>query len=114
MFRCGVERKLIKEFTGHTSDAVDAYAVTSDEQHERISKILTGGDVEKAKENEQKVGQIEVKVNENSAGGVIGCECNKQHIKLNETEKLGSMINEFVKACKGAKTKIKIEIEFGD
>ena len=46
LFQKGVDRKLIKEFIGHVSDAVDAYAITSDEQHEAMSKILTsGGDV---------------------------------------------------------------------
>ena len=32
LFRAGVQRKLIKESTGHTSDAVDKYQLTSHEQ----------------------------------------------------------------------------------
>ena len=41
LFTKGVERTLIKEFTEHRSDAVDAYAVTSHEQREKLSNILT-------------------------------------------------------------------------
>ena len=38
LFQKGVDRKLIKEFTGHTSDAVDNYQVTSDAQREEMSR----------------------------------------------------------------------------
>ena len=57
---------------------------------------------------------MEVKVLEKGSGGVRGCDCKKQDIKLSETEKLGSMINDIVNARKGVKTVIKIEIEFGE
>ena len=40
LFRAGVQRKLVKECTGHRSDAVDKYQVTSDEQHEKLSEII--------------------------------------------------------------------------
>ena len=42
LFNAGVDRKLVKEFTGHTSDAVDQYQITSHEQCEQISKIVNG------------------------------------------------------------------------
>ena len=32
LFQAGVQRKLVKETTGHSSDAMDAYQITSDEQ----------------------------------------------------------------------------------
>ena len=41
LFQAGVQRKLVKETTGHSSDAVDAYQITSDEQKEQISNILS-------------------------------------------------------------------------
>ena len=41
LFQAGVQRKLVKETTGHTSDAVDAYQITSDEQKQQISNILS-------------------------------------------------------------------------
>ena len=44
LFQTGVDRKIVKEFTGHVSDAVDKYQITtSDEQKEKMSVILHGG-----------------------------------------------------------------------
>ena len=43
LFQAGVQRKLVKECTGHMSDAVDKYQITSDEQREVMSKILAKG-----------------------------------------------------------------------
>ena len=40
LFQAGVDRKLIKEMSGHKSDAVDCYAVTSDQQRKDLSRIL--------------------------------------------------------------------------
>ena len=40
LFQAGVQRKLVKECTGHTSDAVDEYQITSNKQKEKISEIL--------------------------------------------------------------------------
>ena len=42
LFQAGVPKKLIKEVTGHRSDAVDNYAETSDVQCEMISNIIDG------------------------------------------------------------------------
>ena len=38
--QAGVAKKIVKECTGHTSDAVDKYFVTSDAQREKVSEIL--------------------------------------------------------------------------
>ena len=37
LFQAGVDRKLVKEYTGHTSDAVDKYQITSAGQREALS-----------------------------------------------------------------------------
>ena len=42
LFQAGVQRKLVKECTGHTSDAVDKYQITSKEQKKKVSKIVQG------------------------------------------------------------------------
>ena len=42
LFQAGVDRKIIKEFTGHASDAVDKYQVTSEAQKQEMSKIIGG------------------------------------------------------------------------
>ena len=40
LFRAGVQCKLVKETTGHKSDAIDKYQITSDEQREVMSDII--------------------------------------------------------------------------
>ena len=42
LFQAGVDCKLIKEMSGHRSDAVDCYAITSDEQRQKLSEIISG------------------------------------------------------------------------
>ena len=32
LFQAGIDRKIVKEYTGHVSDAVDKYQITSAEQ----------------------------------------------------------------------------------
>ena len=40
LFQAGVQRKIVKECTGHRSDVVDQYQITSEAQKEMVSKIL--------------------------------------------------------------------------
>ena len=40
LFQAGVDRKLVKETTGHSSDSVDAYQITSDAQRASLSRII--------------------------------------------------------------------------
>ena len=40
LFQAGVQRKIVKECTGHRSDAVDKYQITSDEQKKKVSSII--------------------------------------------------------------------------
>ena len=40
LFRAGVQRKLVKECTGHRSDAIDKYQITSDAQRQQMSEIM--------------------------------------------------------------------------
>ena len=41
LFQAGVDKKIVKEITGHVSDALDKYQVTSMEQKENFSRILS-------------------------------------------------------------------------
>ena len=47
LFRAGVDRKLVKEVTGHRSDAVDAYQITGHNQRKLISSVVQGKDTVK-------------------------------------------------------------------
>ena len=42
LFQAGVQRKLVKECTGHASDAVDSYQITSYQQKKIVSEIVQG------------------------------------------------------------------------
>ena len=42
LFQAGVDRKLVKDFTGHTSDVVDKYQITSDYQCQKMSVVQSG------------------------------------------------------------------------
>ena len=57
LFQAGVDRKIIKEMSGHKSDAVDCYAITSDAQKEACSKILEGPVTAKSNDDEKYSGK---------------------------------------------------------
>ena len=47
LWQAGIDRKIIKEFTSHVSDAVDKYQVTSEAQRQELSSVLKGEVVQK-------------------------------------------------------------------
>ena len=107
----GVDRKTVKEFTGHTSDAIDKYQVTSHNERAQISKILNG---EVAHKTTEPCLEMSVKDVGNDKVKTCECNCKKQTLKLSETGQLGSVIQGLMDSRKGSKTVIKLEIEFSD
>ena len=59
LFRAGVDRKLVKEVTGHRSDAVDDYQITGHDQRKMISKVVQG-DIEDVRVIELKENSVKV------------------------------------------------------
>ena len=134
LFNEGIDRKLVKEFTSHRSDAVDAYQITSHEQREQMSKIISGVDKETEAKKQFKIvnvdGQmkeikpctkkttppthsdVEIVMSENSGGKGMACSCGKQQVKVSETSQIGDVISQIVNANHRSKATIKIEIEF--
>ena len=55
LFQTGVDQKIMKEFTGHVSDAIDKYQIMSNDQKEQLSKIVSGQMGQKNVENVPKV-----------------------------------------------------------
>ena len=107
LFQAGVDRKLVKEVTGHRSDAVDAYQITSDEQRESLSKIIAG-ETSKTCEN---VGKVTTK---DAIVPVVEASCDKCRCTCHKQNRLnvGEIVNEMVsKNMKTGKTVIKLEIE---
>ena len=114
LFQAGVERKLVKEVTGHCSDAVDCYQITSDQQRENISKIIAGEivenhDVSVDEVPKESLKEARVEKVENLLPA-CHCDCNKKNY-IN----VGNVVNELIsRNMKTGKTIIKLEIEISN
>ena len=88
LFQAGVDRKLVKKATGHHSDAVDKYQVTSHEQRKAMSAILQnnpGQHIEQKKipnveEKDEKCTKSETKVTVNSLDNNKSVELNAKNV----------------------------------
>ena len=101
----------MKEFTGHRSDAVDAYQVTSHEQRQSMSEVVQGLDkpnvVKKSEESEQNVAKVI-----ETASDMRKCQCNCKNVNEHN---VAEIVTELLKASKGkGKTTIKIEVEINN
>ena len=108
LFNQGVDRKLVKEITGHRSDAVDAYQVTSHHQREVCSRILQGQSKEKSEQNASKV--------ERSSKENCPKDTHESHIEINgDVTKAQELVTEiFKKIGNHGKAVIKIEIQLNN
>ena len=120
LFQAGVDRKIIKEMSGHKSDAVDCYAVTSEEQKQKVSNILgskpcTVSAIPKicdGSKNETCVSDsiVSNKVGNQTKVNVTCCDSNRS-ANMNNSG-VSQLVSELIdKSCKKGKTVIKIEIE---
>ena len=132
LFHAGIDRKLVKEFTGHTSDAVDKYQITSEMQRREISEVVHGDkrqqeankvDIEEESSNEivefkrkEPVHEMEISVSQKSKGdvGSFSCQCNTRRVDIEKSDQMSSLIKQIVQSRQAGKAKIKIEIEFCD
>ena len=116
LFQAGVDRKIVKEFTGHRSDAIDKYQVTLNAQRETISKIIGRYELKVADEKTPKTDELnlEFRVKETKDNGELFCECScrRQVVKSGSTKDIGEMIGNILHARKGAKATIRVEVEF--
>ena len=110
LFRAGVDRKLVKEATGHSSDAVDKYQITSDEPRELMSRIIAGNQGQSNVTESPKPSDAV-----NTSVTVTDKECNTNcttHDNVISSANVGGLVNEIIeKNCKSGKTVIKINIE---
>ena len=108
LFRAGVDRKLIKEVTGHCSDAVDSYQITSMEQKKMMSNVLKGKSTNESQESQANVEKVEVKETEGHVQHqVCRYKCGEVN-RDNVAEVIAKIIGE---SSKKGKTVIKSEIE---
>ena len=122
LFRAGIDRKLVKEVTGHRSDAVDTYQITSDLQRQEMSKIIqnnnvsTGTGVRNEPVTELKeivVGKVDK--SEEKERDVCKCKCRAGDQAVT-TSNVGLIVEQLMKASKtsNGKTVIKIQIEISN
>ena len=111
-----MDRKLVKEMTGHASNAVDKYQQTGDHQRKLISEVLAGNTstisvpppLQSEQNSEQKTAMIELKANQPSAGEVKKANVHNVWGDGN----VGDMINSLIESIKSdGKSKICIKIE---
>ena len=105
----GVDRKLVKEYSGHSSDAVEAYQVTSDKQRESISRIIAD---DKRRTRPVVKPKLDIEVTGASVQDKLGCSCKGQTFDVSNCNKIGDMISEVLASKPGVKAKVKLEIEF--
>ena len=108
IFQNGIDRKLVKEYTGHILDAVDCYQITSDEQHKCMSRIIQGNQ----SKNDKQESKLEVLVQDNISAKCVGCMVDKKTIDVKDVTEVGGMLTELLSKRKGMKTSIKIEWTF--
>ena len=82
LFNAGIDRKLVKEATGHRSDAVDAYQVTSDHQRCEMSKVIANPPLLRSPSDtsdESKSVLSDISTTSNSSGNckISVCQCEK-------------------------------------
>ena len=106
--------------TGHSSDVVDLYQITSDTQRETIIKVMREKPIENVDENckesccEQP--NIEAKaipiVSTVSVSGQVGCCCRKTY--TSESNNIGELLDSIINSNSGNKKiifKIEVQIE---
>ena len=79
-----------------------------------MSKVKNTGVDESVGKESQNVSEVEIKVSNLCEKEPMTCTCNKQNVKLTEVDRLGEVIMQVMENRKGLKTKIKLEIEFGE
>ena len=119
LFRAGVQRKLVKECTGHRSDAIDKYQITSDAQRQQMSEIMAEDTSNNVKElvvidNDSKVDDKVVENVPNVSNVTITRnESDPIHANPNlDSNSVGNLVTKLLEGVKKqGKSTIKIQIE---
>ena len=112
LFQACMDRKIVKELTGHQSDAIDAYQITSDEQRQTLSEIIAGRKEKVQECDKSESCNLEVVVGDVASPKTVGCACMNRTIKASQSEEIGKMISELISKKRGQCATIKLEIAF--
>ena len=122
LFQAGIDGKIVREITGHASDAINKYQITSNEQKSEVSGVLVGGKIEEKEKKVKKIQEehkapppsLELSVVDTSLKSNMKCSCKGKSFDISNGEQLSTMINDIVSKRKTGKAKIKLEIEFSE
>ena len=114
LFQAGVDRKLIKEFMGHRSDAVDAYQVTLDTQRQMLSEVIAGDPTPAltSKKGEGDICQLKFSVGESCDRSGLACSCTRKAMKVSNLSELGKMIENIIRKKEGSRATITLKVDF--
>ena len=111
LFQADIDRKIVKEYTGHSSDAVNKYQIISHEQRKQVSEVIVcEGNVESQKyEHDQGPCDFVLLVEQDAK---LQCSCKSKVLNVQDFDKLGAMFGEIVENRRGWKATVKLSIEF--
>ena len=122
LFNAGVDRKLVKEFTGHASNVLDQYQITSHDQRKQISNIIADRQthmnppvtVENQESDPKNVNNVEIQIKNKENVNQLECTCTRKNVNLHDKQGLGQLIHDMLEGRKYGKAMIKLEIELSD
>ena len=112
LFQAGVDRKLVKEFTGHSSDVVDKYQVTSNEQRKHLSEVISGDNCVKSTKTDGNITECNFELAVGQSESSLSCACSKKVLNVQELSDIGKVIDQLVSKKRGSKATVKLSIEF--
>ena len=108
LFRAGVDRKIVKEITGHHSDAMDAYQITGHEQH-KLASLAVQGKIDNVNAS---VPSPNVTEKERTESDLVQTKKVTSVGEVNKTSNVTEIVQSILNAStKKGKTTIRIEIE---
>ena len=87
MFQGGIDKKIIREVTGHQSHALDAYEITSAEQKRQVSEVMAHNPANLS---------VDLTKKPNVASATVTNDLGTEYSNIN-ADNVGSMVNDIVK-----------------
>ena len=109
LFRPGANVKLIKEITGHVSNAVEKYEITSDKQRMELSSIIQGENVEGSEG--KKANDVPSEQNSGNAK-TVEIPLSDQSCKRKHDETITNAIKTAIDSVGNKKARVTITIDF--
>ena len=103
----GVDKKIIREYTGHRSDVLNQYQATSEDQKRIVSDVSAG--VKKDKKDCEPEFEMSISQKKVNGSDLMSCLCIKKKSGNSTTSQVADLIDVIMKCKRGGKVKIKLE-----